>query len=107
MNSNALERFSRIPWTSIGRNAGKPRGMNSGEDCLIDSFTTQGLNYVGYVKQHSGLERMVIDSVVSPRMGRDPPQWKWTQVIKETLDMKVYEAGLVAISRELFGSDVP
>lgn len=50
------------------------------------------MKYFGRVKHHSGLERNVMEEVVSERRYRHRSAQKWIQDIKDTLVVKTHEA---------------
>lgn len=64
---------------------------------------TWTLKWLGHVKHDNGLEKTVIDDLVSGRRGRSWPALRGTQDIEYTMGMKVHVAGQLTVVESLSG----
>mgnify|MGYP004724104797 CR=1 FL=1 len=89
----------KIPWTAKKKYIDILRELNIQEDWLIISVLLRKLKYFGHIKRHDGLERTVMESMVPGKRERGRPRRRWTQDIKETMNMELKEAGDLARDR--------
>lgn len=60
----------RIPWTKKVKNTGILQNQNNTENWVLNSILTWKLKYFDHIKSHNGLEKTVVEGMVSGSSSR-------------------------------------
>ena len=105
----------RIPWTAKRRNEDILKELNIKAKWLLNSIKARKLSYFGHIKRHETLEKHIMEAKLEGKRRRGRPTKRWTDDIREWLQMSAVKAGKIAqnrrdfrqLVREATSSDMP
>ena len=94
------QRVLRIPWVRKRRKASVRKEMKVPEDWLPDYVVDQKLMFLGHVKRHQGLEKIILEWKIDDKRRRERPPRGWSDDVKERLG-SIEQAGRMAKDRTM------
>ena len=73
-----------------------------GQDWLLNNIKARKLSYFGHLKRHHSLEKHILEARLEGKRRKGRPTRRWTEDIKEWLQMSPTDAGREAQKREVF-----
>ena len=80
----------------------KIKELKVGQDWLLNNTKARKLLYFGHLKTHDSLEKHILEARLEDKRRKGRPTNRWTEDIKEWLQMSPTEAGREAQKREVF-----
>ena len=68
----------------------------------MDNIKARKLSCFGHLKRHDSLEKHILEARLEGKRRKGRPTRKWTEDIREWLQMSPTEAGIEAQKREVF-----
>ena len=76
--------------------------LKVGQDWLLNNIKARKLSYFGHLKTHDSLEKHILEARLEGKRRKGRPTRRWTEDIKEWLQMSPTESGREAQKREVF-----
>ena len=74
--------------------------LKVGQDWLLNNIKARKLSYFGHLKRHNSLEKQILEARLEGKKWKGRPTRRWTEDIKEWLQMSPTEAGREVQKRE-------
>ena len=91
----------RIPWVAKRRNEDILKELKVEANWLLNSIKLKSrkLGYFGHIKRHKSLEKHILEAKLEGKRRRGRPTKRWTDDIRDWLQMSVVQAGNTAQNR--------
>ena len=76
--------------------------LKVGQDWLLNNIKARKLSCFGHLKRHDSLKKHILEARLEGKRRKGRPTSRWTEDIKEWLQMSPTEAGREAQKREVF-----
>ncbi|GFR96361.1 endonuclease-reverse transcriptase [Elysia marginata] len=76
--------------------------LKVGQEWLLNNIKARKLSYLGHLKRHGSLEKHILEARLEGKRRNGRPIRRWTEDIKEWLQITPTEAGREAQKREVF-----
>ena len=100
--TKCYRRILRIPWTAKRKNTEILKELKVGQGWFFNNIKARKLSYFGHLKTHDSLEKNILEARLEGKRMKGRPTRRWTEDIKEWLQMSPTEAGREAQKKEVF-----
>ena len=75
--------------------------LKVGQEWLLNNILARKLSYFGHLKRHDSLEKHILEARLEGKRRKGRPTRRWSEDIKDWLQMSPIEAGREAQRREV------